>query len=324
MVDYVVEVNAQNQNEQGRLNRLIKALAKHAHGDVICEDVNRRMANLEQLMWEGFVRIGERLKAIWDHADAMTCRLSELEQRLMELEAVPLAPTMAPLPPSPIIFVSAESSPHPWSEDDAGTEGTEGSIAEVAVSKDENDAEHESRPALDEPMDNMEDGQANTEDDSRDSDTKEPPESTTQGTVQTPQTGSALGGMEAVAERGGMGSSGTASGEMSIGTASGGMASGGMGAGGAASGGADKPILEPIAETSVLDTPARPQEKVSEADAALAPTTATDVAGGARHTTSAPFPMLISETQHSGAGGDQAAPAQPNPNHPGGDETQGQ
>ncbi|KAG6903735.1 hypothetical protein DXG01_015250, partial [Tephrocybe rancida] len=127
---------------------------------------------------------------------------------------------MAPSPPSPIVFVSVESSPHPQSEDDTGTNGTEGSIAEVAVSEDENDTEHESRPASDEPMDDMEDGQADAEDDSRDSDTEvrvsdaedepeaaqEPPESTTQATVQTPQTDSALGGMEAIAERGGTGS----------------------------------------------------------------------------------------------------------------------
>ncbi|KAG6914097.1 hypothetical protein DXG01_002454 [Tephrocybe rancida] len=158
--------------------------------------------------------------------------------------------------------------------------------------------------ASDEPMDDMEDGQANTEDDSRDSDTEvgvsdaedepeaaqEPPESTTQATVQTPQTDSALGGMEAIAERGGTGSSGTASGGTSGGPASGGPASGGMasgwtGAGGAASGGlgsggADKPVPEPITETLVPDAPARPQEKVSEANVALAPTTATGVAGG--------------------------------------------
>ncbi|KAG6905862.1 hypothetical protein DXG01_017252 [Tephrocybe rancida] len=158
---------------------------------------------------------------------------------------------MAPSPPSLIIFVSAESSPRPRSEDDASTDSTEGSIAEVAISKDKNDAEHESRPALDEPMDNMEDGQADAEDDSRDSDTEvgvsdtedepeaaqEPPESTTQATVQTPQTDSALGGMEAIAERGGMASSGTASSGTSGGPASGGLASGGTASSGTASGG---------------------------------------------------------------------------------------
>ncbi|KAG6904179.1 hypothetical protein DXG01_012051 [Tephrocybe rancida] len=258
-------------------------------------------------MQEGFARIRERLKAIWDRADVTTRHLSELERRLTELEAVPSAPTMAPSPPSPIVFVSTESSPHPRSEDDVGTggtDGTEGSIAKVAVSEDENDAEHESRPASDEPMDDMEDRQADAEDDSRDSDTEvrvsdvedepeaaqEPPESTTQATVQTPQTDSALGGMEAIAERGGTGSSGMASGGTSGGLASGGpassgTASGGMGAGGAASGGsvsggADKPIPEPITETSVLDTPTGPQEKVSEADISLTPTTATGVTGG--------------------------------------------
>ncbi|KAG6914224.1 hypothetical protein DXG01_001671, partial [Tephrocybe rancida] len=155
-------------------------------------------------------------------------------------------------------------------------------------------------------------------DDSRDSDTKvrvsdmedepeaaqEPPKSTTQGTVQTPQTGSALGGMEAVAERGGTGSSGMASGETSGGLASsgtasgrtgaGGMASSGMGAGGAVSigwvsGG------EPIAKTSVPDAPARPQEKVSEADVALTLTTTTDVAGGPSITIIGATPQALQE-----------------------------
>ncbi|KAG6904857.1 hypothetical protein DXG01_006686 [Tephrocybe rancida] len=73
MVDYVAEMNAQNRDEQGRLDGLIKGLGKHAHGDGIRKDLNRRIANLEQSTREGFARIGERLKAIWDRADATTC-----------------------------------------------------------------------------------------------------------------------------------------------------------------------------------------------------------------------------------------------------------
>ncbi|KAG6914536.1 hypothetical protein DXG01_016740 [Tephrocybe rancida] len=40
MVDYIAEVNAQNCDEQGRLDGLIKGLGKHAHGDGIREDMN--------------------------------------------------------------------------------------------------------------------------------------------------------------------------------------------------------------------------------------------------------------------------------------------
>ncbi|KAG6912793.1 hypothetical protein DXG01_012115, partial [Tephrocybe rancida] len=115
MVDYVAEVNTQNRNEQGRLDGLIKGLGKHAHGDGIHEDVNRRIANLEQLTREGFARIGERLKAIQDHADTTTHRVNDMEQRLTELEAIPLAPPMVPSPPH-IIFIPSDSSPTPESD----------------------------------------------------------------------------------------------------------------------------------------------------------------------------------------------------------------
>ncbi|KAG6914837.1 hypothetical protein DXG01_015043 [Tephrocybe rancida] len=92
MVDYVAEVNAQNSDKQGRLDGLIKGLGKHAHGDGIREDVNRRIANLEQSTREGFARIGERLKAIWDCADTTTHCVNDMERRLTELEAIPSAP----------------------------------------------------------------------------------------------------------------------------------------------------------------------------------------------------------------------------------------
>ncbi|KAG6905775.1 hypothetical protein DXG01_000794 [Tephrocybe rancida] len=305
MVDYVSEVNAQNWDKQGRLDGLIKALTKHAHGDVIREDVNRRVANLEQLTQEGFARTGECLKAIWDHADATTRRVSKLEQRVTELEAVPSAPPMVPLPPSPIIFVSTESSPHPQSKDDAGTEG---SIAEVSVSEDENDTEHESQSASDKPMDNLEDGKADAEDDNRDSDSEvrvsdaeDEPEAAPDGTASggmesggTASGGPASGGTISDGKATGeMATGGMASGGMaSSGTASDGMRSSAAASGGSVSGVADKPVPKPIAETSVPDAPARPQEKVSEADVALAPATATAVAGG-------PSITIIGATPHA-------------------------